>query len=1676
MAFLMAQSDVFTSFLMGGSSALGKEMSRTKAAKEAGSKRGKGSKQADAQTLQDMDDARYTRITQQPSIIKFGTMKPYQLEGLNWMIRLHDSGVNGILADEMGLGKTLQSISLLAYLREARGIEGPHIIIVPKSTWKYLLIDEAHRVKNENSKLSRVVREFKVEHRLLITGTPLQNNLHELWALLNFLLPDVFSDSEDFDAWFNVDEQEGQENVIKKLHTILRPFLLRRLKADVEHSLPPKIETKLYLRKVCNHPYLFEGAEPGPPYQEGPHLWENCGKMTLLHKLLPKLQAQGSRVLIFCQMTSMMDILEDYMRFFGHDYCRLDGSTKGEDRDNMMEEFNAPGSSKFCFLLSTRAGGLGINLATADIVILFDSDWNPQVDLQAMDRAHRIGQTKIVRVFRFITDGTVEEKIVERAERKLYLDAAIIQQGRLAQQNRKLSKDELMTMRTEAMKGKIAADMQHNLANFSLSGDNGNASVSSLYEFEGEVFSKDTNNGDILPSTFIALPQRERKSNYNEDEYYRQQAGLSKPKKPKKSGSDAAKVPVVHDYQFFQQERMVALLTKKTQVENRRKELTRLIKEAKADEARVKARKAKGEDSAENSAEEGGEDDDARSAALEKELNETEMDAADAKELEELEKEGFGDWTRRDLKQFINSCERYGRADRTRVCEEVSLVLGKDPAQVERYYDTFWSRHTELKDHAKYIEKIERGEKRLERNEVVKQALARKCSRYSHPLRDMRLHYPAGYKSKGYILEEDVFLVVMMNKYGPLEHWGEIRDEIRKAWQFRFDWFFKSRTIGELQKRGELLTRMIERENDELKSKSSKVEDDLAKKAKKSSSSSSSKSKSKSSSSRSKTSSSSSSKKRSSSSKSSSSSSKKQRSSQVLMLSRRASRDISSMIQPLLEEEDEEDDEMDPLEQLEPVDTMMTVTVVEPAIRPRQHLIRRSSSAVERVPMPATSEELEDGGDKSLRPRFLQERSATIVHITPQVAEPARVPRSKASAFLLDVLAKSRGSAVVADNRRSPLESLHPPGVTNTVHYVPQHGGERGVPLRKAARKTRRIGRKLSIDTSSDLLASDKPERTRGRRVSASQEHMAAIVRALQDSKQQMQEQFQILHSILRFTNSSARDEDGKRPVLKEMVDVGIIPELASTMREFRFHTGLQICVMTILSALAEESPLNAYMMSEDRVVMLASNLVRAIEDSKHTVNIPAYQAEKAAKAIRQSATYTNTVVAAITRQTLSSPSPTSKSSRVLISSAPSPEIKGLGIEKTNLAQSAGRQRQAFSPDMVRPALSANYRLLVSQKLKKAEAVKRETSMIKDSPIMNGTEENGNSDEKDQEKEDNEEKEDDESYEDDFDTTGDDVGEVKTMPSRRDSSQVASDGELIDMLTEINAATTIQRHVRGLLVRRELAPSSRSEPSKNASSGLVKKNSRMARGVKSGRRGSKPTGIKGKRVPLSARQLQNQGSSKGERLRNQNGLRSVTRTRPATTMPATLFTPMKSKQGSANDGVGVRQRVANTNNQFRSPCKPFQIGESSAFSSTCSSDEAEHEQKTEDAEVVKEPLDPESLKQIQTLYAEGLQHHKENHLGLALEYYEKALALPGGQSFASLHVNLGSALMAQNKFSEALDSFEQAKRIQPNNVKAIYNYSVALLHLDRPQEAQRLLRRILELDSTTRKPPSRFLT
>lgn len=186
----------------------------------------------------------------------------------------------------------------------------------------------------------------------------------------------------------------------------------------------------MHLRKCCNHPYLFEGQEPGPPYECGDHLFTNCGKLLVMDKLLTKLQKEGSRVLVFTSMARMLDILEDYCYYKEYKYHRLDGQTDYADRQSRIDEFNSPGSETFLFMMTTKAGGLGINLATADTVIIYDSDWNPQVDLQAMDRCHRIGQTKEVRVFRLITENTVEERIVQRAAMKLKLDKVVIQQGR----------------------------------------------------------------------------------------------------------------------------------------------------------------------------------------------------------------------------------------------------------------------------------------------------------------------------------------------------------------------------------------------------------------------------------------------------------------------------------------------------------------------------------------------------------------------------------------------------------------------------------------------------------------------------------------------------------------------------------------------------------------------------------------------------------------------------------------------------------------------------------------------------------------------------------------------------------------------------------------------------------------------------------------------------------------------------------------------------------------------------------------------------------------------------------------------------------------------------------------------------------------------------------------------
>uniref|UniRef100_A0A3B3RVI5 Chromodomain helicase DNA binding protein 3 n=1 Tax=Paramormyrops kingsleyae TaxID=1676925 RepID=A0A3B3RVI5_9TELE len=336
--------------------------------------------------------------------------------------------------------------------------------------WACLVVDEAHRLKNNQSKFFRRLNDYKIDYKLLLTGTPLQNNLEELFHLLNFLTPNRFNNLEGFLEEFADISKEDQ---IKKLHDLLGPHMLRRLKADVFKNMPAKTELivrvelspmqkKYYkyiltrnfealnskgggnqvsllnimmdLKKCCNHPYLFPVASVEAPKTasgayEGTGLTKSSGKLLLLQKMLRKLKDQGHRVLIFSQMTKMLDLLEDFLDFEGYKYERIDGGITGALRQEAIDRFNAPGACQFCFLLSTRAGGLGINLATADTVIIFDSDWNPHNDIQAFSRAHRIGQANKVMIYRFVTRASVEERITQVAKRKMMLTHLVVRPG-----------------------------------------------------------------------------------------------------------------------------------------------------------------------------------------------------------------------------------------------------------------------------------------------------------------------------------------------------------------------------------------------------------------------------------------------------------------------------------------------------------------------------------------------------------------------------------------------------------------------------------------------------------------------------------------------------------------------------------------------------------------------------------------------------------------------------------------------------------------------------------------------------------------------------------------------------------------------------------------------------------------------------------------------------------------------------------------------------------------------------------------------------------------------------------------------------------------------------------------------------------------------------------------------
>uniref|UniRef100_A0A8C1J6S1 Chromodomain helicase DNA binding protein 5 n=1 Tax=Cyprinus carpio TaxID=7962 RepID=A0A8C1J6S1_CYPCA len=330
-------------------------------------------------------------------------------------------------------------------------------------TWACLVVDEAHRLKNNQSKFFRILNGYKIYYKLLLTGTPLQNNLEELFHLLNFLTPERFNNLEGFLEEFADISKEDQ---IKKLHDLLGPHMLRRLKADVFKNMPAKTELivrvelspmqkKYYkfiltrnfealnskgggnqvsllnimmdLKKCCNHPYLFPVAAVEAPVLPNGSYDGNLLCMVLIPSF---------------RMTKMLDLLEDFLEFEGYKYERIDGGITGGLRQEAIDRFNAPGAQQFCFLLSTRAGGLGINLATADTVIIYDSDWNPHNDIQAFSRAHRIGQNKKVMIYRFVTRASVEERITQVAKRKMMLTHLVVRPG-LGSKTGSMSKQEL---------------------------------------------------------------------------------------------------------------------------------------------------------------------------------------------------------------------------------------------------------------------------------------------------------------------------------------------------------------------------------------------------------------------------------------------------------------------------------------------------------------------------------------------------------------------------------------------------------------------------------------------------------------------------------------------------------------------------------------------------------------------------------------------------------------------------------------------------------------------------------------------------------------------------------------------------------------------------------------------------------------------------------------------------------------------------------------------------------------------------------------------------------------------------------------------------------------------------------------------------------------------------------
>ncbi|MFO0764844.1 MAG: DEAD/DEAH box helicase [Patescibacteria group bacterium] len=446
-------------------------------------------------------------------------LRPYQKDGVAWMAFLHKYGFGGILADDMGLGKTLQVLAYIAATRK-KG-DKPDLVICPKTltlTWmdearKYVpdlktlviegtadtrsqalsttgdydlvittypavqrdiqgyldhkgfrlcIIDEAQFIKNASTATAKAVKAVPAELHLALTGTPLENGVHELWSIYDYLMPGFLGDSKSFRVRYERPIKDKRDmQTLERLRTRIKPFMLRRTKAALLHDLPPKVEqvshavltaeqlvvygrtldevraqvmktvaekgfeqsrieilsALMKLRRICDHPHL---VDPRLPATE-----EVSGKMELALELIRQAKEGGHKVLLFSQFTSMLDLIRDALDVHGIGHATIEGKTK--DRESQVRQFTQNADTTV-FLLSLRAGGTGLTLVEADTVILFDPWWNPMVESQAMDRAHRIGQKKTVNVYKLVTQGTVEEKVMELQERKKQLFDALVQE------------------------------------------------------------------------------------------------------------------------------------------------------------------------------------------------------------------------------------------------------------------------------------------------------------------------------------------------------------------------------------------------------------------------------------------------------------------------------------------------------------------------------------------------------------------------------------------------------------------------------------------------------------------------------------------------------------------------------------------------------------------------------------------------------------------------------------------------------------------------------------------------------------------------------------------------------------------------------------------------------------------------------------------------------------------------------------------------------------------------------------------------------------------------------------------------------------------------------------------------------------------------------------------------